>query len=128
MLSIVKNVPAPIWSIILVAIGLSPVGFIVPYAIFSILELCKGALGSGVSCQLPAGNDYFEEWAVIFEVSCFLLGACLPWGILALAIWCVAAISIVFSIATFLRLKKVLKEETAAMKKEEAEQDPWRGL
>ena len=68
-------------------IGISPVGFVVPYIFFSALGLCRGALGSGVSCHLPLASGYFETMAVLFEVSCFMFGLCLVWGLAAFVIW-----------------------------------------
>lgn len=71
-------------------LGFSPLGFVVPYLIFAWQDLCNGALGSGVHCGLP-GYDvyeaYFENMAVIFEVTCFLAGLCLLWGLAAVIVW-----------------------------------------
>lgn len=68
-------------------IGISPVGFSVPYFIFSALGLCRGALGSGISCQVPLVSGYLKSMAAMMEVSCFLFGFCLVWGLAAIAIW-----------------------------------------
>ena len=73
---------------ILFVLGLSPVGFAIPFFVLSGAGVCGGALGSGVYCHLPQWIEwYFEGLAVILEVSCFFAGLCVPWLLAALAAW-----------------------------------------
>lgn len=73
---------------ILFVLGLSPVGFAIPFLTLSSIGVCGGALGSGVYCHLPQGIAwYFETLAVILEVSCFFAGLCVPWLLAAVAVW-----------------------------------------
>lgn len=73
---------------ILFVLGLSPVGFAIPYFILSEIGICHGALGSGVHCTLPSPvAGYLEVLAVYMEVSCFIFGLCVPWLLAAAAVW-----------------------------------------
>lgn len=75
-------------TVILFVLGLSPVGFAIPFFALSTAGVCGGALGSGVYCHLPQGIEwYFETLAVILEVSCFFFGLCVPWLLAAVAVW-----------------------------------------
>lgn len=75
-------------SAILFVLGLSPVGFAIPFFALSTAGVCGGALGSGVYCHLPQWIEwYFETLAVILEVSCFFFGLCVPWLLAAVAVW-----------------------------------------
>ena len=74
--------------IVSLALAVSPVGFVVPYLVLVYLDICNGALGSGVHCKLSGGlAGYFETWAALWEISCFLMGLCLVWGLAAIATW-----------------------------------------
>ena len=73
---------------ILFVLGLSPVGFAIPYFILSEIGTCRGALGSGVHCALPSPvAGYLEVLAAYMEVSCFIFGLCVPWLLAAVAVW-----------------------------------------
>jgi hypothetical protein len=81
-------------TLILIGAGVSPVGFFVPYLAFVALGLCRGALGSGVRCDLWIFSDYFENLAVLFELSFFIVVGVL-WALIAFAIWILLAARVV---------------------------------
>lgn len=74
-------------SLSLLALGISPLGGVALFLWFSIFGFCKGGLGSGVSCNLPILNSYYETIGALGEISCFLAGACLLWLALGVIIW-----------------------------------------
>ena len=67
-------------------LGLSPIGIVVPFLIFAFSDICKGALGSGLRCELPFAAEYVEAVALYFEISfMFLIG--FVWLFVAFRVW-----------------------------------------
>lgn len=70
----------------LLLVGLSPVGFPVQHFLIWELGYCHGALGSGVTCNLPFLNSYFKDMALVYELSFFILVG-VVWVALAVYVW-----------------------------------------
>jgi hypothetical protein len=74
----------PTW--LLVLLGFSPLGVLIPYLLLSAIGVCEGALGSGVQCYLPIGSSYLESTAMWAELSMFI-GIGVVWFAAAFLVW-----------------------------------------
>lgn len=68
-------------------LGLSPLGIFVPSSLLWTLGICRGALGSGISCYIPFFETYPGVIMVLMEVSMMIFGLGLLWIGVAFWIW-----------------------------------------
>jgi len=68
-------------AIILLALGLSPLGFYVQYEFFTWAGLCQSG-----DCNLRYFEEYFESLIPMWQASCLVL-FCVTWGALSVFLW-----------------------------------------
>lgn len=68
-------------AIILLALGLSPLGFYIQYSFFTWAGVCQGG-----DCNLQYFEEYFESLIPMWQASCLVL-LCITWGALSVFIW-----------------------------------------
>ena len=77
---------SPISVVFLFVLAISPIGAPAIYILLSLLGICSGALGSGVSCLLPGVGGYFEFVGGYLELS-FLFFIGFVWLLIAFTLW-----------------------------------------
>lgn len=76
-------------AIVLLALGLSPIGFYVQYEFFIWAGLCHEG-----DCNLRYFEEYFESIIPMWQASCLFL-FCVTWGALSVFVWVLFCLFIV---------------------------------
>ena len=76
-------------AFVLLALGLSPLGFYVQYEFFTWAGVCQGG-----DCNLRYFEEFFEELTTLWHASCLVL-FCITWGALSVFIWILLCLFII---------------------------------
>lgn len=89
-------------SILFFILAASPLGGLALFVAFAVFNICSGALGVGVECNLPILKSYYETIGAFGEVSCLIGGLCLVWFFASVFVW--ICLFVYFLRAVFLTL------------------------